>query len=302
MIKRTLHFGSPCKLALYQEQLQVSKWDEDDNEEVHTLPLEDVGVIILEEPRISITHAVLAKMLEKNIAVISCDGKHHPTGMLLNLNGHSTQAETFIAQANSSQPLKKQLWQQTVKSKIKNQGVLLDKLGVDGAYLKRIAQQVKSGDSDNREGVAAVHYWPKVFYRYPGFLRDRNEQFPNNLLNYGYSILRAIIARSLVGSGLHPTLGIFHRNRYNHYCLADDMMEPYRPVVDTMVADLVERIPEVLFELEKEHRVELLRIPTLDVRMNGKKRPLMVAASETSASLARCYLGEERKLALPELC
>lgn len=268
---------------------------------MRTVPIEDVSILILEHPQITITHGVMAKLLERNVALISCNSQYHPTGMMLNLCGNSTQAESFSAQNNASVPLKKHLWKQTVQAKIRNQAALLEQLGVEAEVLHRATRDVKSGDSNNRESVAAVYYWPRVFNRYPGFMRGREAGYPNNLLNYGYAILRSVMARSLVGSGLHPTIGIFHHNRYNHYCLADDMMEPYRPVVDRLVANIVERIESAPEVLEKEHRVELLSIPTLDVMMNGKKRPLMIATSETSASLARCFSGNERKVVLPEL-
>jgi CRISPR-associated protein Cas1 len=301
MIKRTVAIGSPAKLSLQQKQLLMSKMDETGAKVERTIPIEDIGAVVLENPRITITHALIAALLANNVALITCDERYHPTGMMLNLCGNTTQTESFRHQIEASQPLKKQLWQQVVQTKINNQAMVLSRFGGQAELLIKNARSVKSGDTDNREGVAAAYYWPRLFEKYPGFVRGHGSGYPNNLLNYGYAILRAVIARSLVGSGLIPTLGIFHHNRYNQYCLADDMMEPYRPFVDQVVALIVDVDNEQSDFLEKKHKEHLLTIPTLTVNMNGKNRPLMVAASETSASLARCFSGEQRKLVLPVL-
>lgn len=266
-----------------------------------SVPIEDIGVVILEDPQITISLGLIAALLENNVALISCDGKHLPTGMMLNLCGNTTQAESFRQQAEASQPLKKQLWQQVIIAKIHNQAQVLKSMGVDAGYLLKLREMVKSGDSDNREAVASAHYWPRLFAAYPGFQRERDAGYPNNLLNYGYAILRAIIARSLAGSGLMPTLGIFHHNRYNNYCLADDMMEPYRPYVDLLVARMVDNTVESIDILDTETKKNLLSIPVINVSINKKTRPLMVAASETSASLAKCFSGLQKRVSLPRM-
>lgn len=300
MIKRTIAITTPCHLSLRQEQMLVrSKLIEGDTG--RTVPIEDMGMLLMEQEQITVTQGLLAKLMEHNVAVVHCNEQHHPIGMLLNFEGNVTQTETFIAQAEASKPLKKQLWQQVVKAKIGNQSMVLETLGLDGGRLQKLVQDVRSGDTDNREGVAAVYYWPKVFNGFPDFQRGRDGHYPNNLLNYGYAILRATVARALVGSGLHPTLGLFHRNRYNAFCLADDMMEPYRPVVDQVVAGIVGGRPPDIEQLDQAAKINLLRIPTLDVTMNGKTRPLMVAVSETSASLTRAFLGTDNTLVLPQL-
>lgn len=301
MIKKTIHIGSPARLSLRQQQMLMSKIDEKGNKVEKPVPIEDLGAVILEDPQISITHGLMAFLLQHNVAVITCDARHMPTGLMLNLCGNTTQAERFRLQAEASQPLRKQLWQQTVRQKIANQAAVLKRVGVEDNYLPRLAADVRSGDPDNREGVAAAYYWPRVFAQYPGFVRERESGWPNNLLNYGYAILRAVIARSLVGSGLMPTIGIHHHNRYNHYCLADDMMEPYRPYVDLLVADIIDRTDTPADFLATEHKVALLQVPVIDVNMDGKMRPLMVAATETTASLARCFAGDARKLNLPSI-
>lgn len=298
MIKRTIAITTPCHLSLRQEQMLVrSKLIEGDAG--RTVPVEDMGMLLMEHEQVTVTQGLLAKLMEHNVAVVNCNEQHHPIGMLLNFQGNSTQTESFIAQAEASKPLKKQLWQQVVKAKVRNQALVLEATGQDAGRLHKLVQEVRSGDADNREGVAAVFYWPRLFKGYPDFLRGRDGAYPNNLLNYGYSILRATMARALVGSGLHPTLGLFHRNRYNAFCLADDMMEAYRPLVDQVVAGIVFDRPKDLEELDQEVKINLLRIPTLDVLISGKKRPLLVAVSETSASLTRAFLSDSATLALP---
>jgi CRISPR-associated protein Cas1 len=300
MLKRTIAITNPCHLSLNLGQMLVrSKLIEGDTG--RTVPIEDMGLLLMEHEQVTVTQGLLAKLLEHNVAVVNCDAQHHPIGMLLNFAGNSTQTETFIAQAEAAKPLKKQLWQQVVKAKISNQGAALNAVGDDGGRLYKLAHDVRSGDPDNREGTAAVYYWPRLFKAFPDFLRDREGHYPNNLLNYGYAILRATVARALAGSGLHPTLGLFHRNRYNAFCLADDVMEPFRPLVDKEVARIVLASPRDRTELDQTTKIDLLRLPTLDVDMDGKHRPLMVAVSETSASLARAYLGLGTQLALPRL-
>lgn len=299
MIKRTIAITTPCHLSLKLGQMLVrSKLIEGDPG--RTVPIEDMGMLLMEHDQITVTQGLLAQLLEHNVAVVNCNAQHYPVGMLLNFAGHSTQTETFIAQAEASKPLKKQLWQQVVKAKISNQAAVLEAMGQDGGRLFRLVQDVRSGDVDNREGVAAVYYWPRLFKDLPLFLRDPKGHYPNNLLNYGYAILRATVARALAGSGLHPTLGLFHRNRYNAYCLADDMMEAYRPMIDQVVAGMVHDRPHDHTELDQEAKIALLRTPTQDVDMGGRMRPLMVAVSETTASLARAFLGSSDGLALPK--
>lgn len=185
--------------------------------------------------------------------------------------------------------------------KIKNQGAVLKRANsMEIGNMLAWASQVRSGDPDNLEGRAAAYYWKNLFGEDYGFVRGHEGDGPNVLLDYGYAILRAIIARSLVASGLMPTLGIHHSNRYNAYCLADDMMEPYRPYVDLMVLDIM-RKHQLPPEISNETKRHLLSIPVIDVRMGKLSRPLMVAASMTTASLAKCYLGTTRKLLYPEI-
>ncbi|MBQ7388792.1 MAG: type II CRISPR-associated endonuclease Cas1 [Paludibacteraceae bacterium] len=309
MIKRTLCFSNPAYLSLKNAQMviklpEVEKADVAElikAEAVRTIPIEDIGVVVLDNRQITITQGLAESLLENNCAIITCDSTHLPVGLMLPLCGNTTQSERFRAQIDASLPLKKQLWQQTVQCKIRNQAAVLQ--NTRNAIVKNMlvwAGEVKSGDSDNLEGRAAAYYWRNLFPDILGFTRDREGVPPNNLLNYGYAILRAVVARALVGSGLLPTLGIHHHNRYNAYCLADDIMEPYRPYVDALVCQLVAD-GHLTEELTVELKRELLQIPTLDVVINGKRSPLMIAVSMTTASLQKCYAGEIRKIVYPSI-
>lgn len=303
MIKRTLYFGNPAYLKTKDEQLVINLPGANGMDEIvgNTVPIEDIGVVILDHRQITVTQVLLDKLLQNNVAVITCDEKHHPSGLLLPLEVHSTQQERFEAQVNASEPLRKQLWQQTIKAKIRNQAAVLRKNGIESDHLLQWSNGVLSGDTGNVEARAAVYYWQNLFrHKIPEFTRERFGEYPNNLLNYGYAILRATVARGLVGSGLLPTLGIHHRNKYNAYCLADDVMEPYRPYIDELVLDMVNLQPEVQ-ELNTVIKKTFLGIPAMDIRIEDQRSPLMVGLQRTTASLARCYLGETRKLVYPDL-
>jgi len=295
MLKRTLFLSNPYHLSLKNKQLVIS---EKSGMPLKTVPVEDIGFLILEHPQISVTMKLVEQLNENNVSIIFCDSKHMPSSMLLPLDAHHIQNELFREQIRASEPLKKNLWKQTIEAKIKNQARLLEKLGIKANSLKSLAKTVKSGDSDNREGFAARLYWNALFGK--EFIRDRYGRSPNIYLNYGYILLRSAVARALAGSGLLATLGIHHRNRYNAFCLADDIMEPYRPWVDEIVLDLKEKYPGE-YKLNKEHKSELLQLMTADVRIGENRRPLMVALSQTTASLARCFSGETRKIIYPVL-
>ncbi len=296
MIKRTLYFGNPAYLKTRNEQLI---FESPDTGEVKQVPIEDIGVLIADHQQITISQALLAKLLANNVAFICCDDSHLPTGLLLNLDGHTLQSAKFAAQVEASMPLKKQLWQQTVAAKITNQARLLAAQRIPVKNMLNWAEEVRSGDADNLEATAAAYYWKHIFAGFPDFRRERFGDPPNNLLNYGYAILRAVVARSLVASGLLPTLGIFHRNQYNAYCLADDIMEPYRPFVDRVVVEIT-RMHGNFLELTPNMKRDLLQIPAGDVLIKGEKSPLMVAVQKTTASLARCFEGKMRKIDYPE--
>ena len=310
MIKRTLYFGNPAYLSVKLAQLEIRLPEVEKNSTlpesfktaaVKRVPIEDIGVVVLDNRQITVTQGALSALLDNNVAVISCDEHRMPSGLMLPLSGNTTQSERFRYQIDASLPLKKQLWQQTVQTKILNQSsVLYRRRNLDCGNMEAWAKQVKSGDVDNLEGRAAAFYWQSLFGNIKGFRRDREGAAPNNLLNYGYAVLRAVVARSLVGSGLLPTLGIHHHNRYNAYCLADDIMEPYRPYVDLLVADLVDEGTDCSV-LTTEIKSKLLSIPVSDVIIDGRRSPLMIGVGMTTASLYKCFSGELRKIAYPLL-
>lgn len=310
MIKRTLYFGNPAYLSVTNKQLviRLPEVEKADNvseiikeKAVRTIPIEDVGVVMLDHKQITVTQALLEALMDNNVAVISCNSSHMPLGLLLPLCANTIPNERFRTQLYCSAPLRKQLWQQTIQAKIRNQAAILKRNTKQPiSNMLRWANDVKSGDSDNLEARAAVYYWKSVFTSIPTFIRGREELPPNNLLNYGYAILRAITARALVASGMLPILGIHHHGRENAYCLADDIMEPYRPYVDQIVIDIVNS-GQNYDELTTDLKVKLLSIPTIDVKMGSMTRPLMIAVAQTTASLYKCFEGSLRKIDYPSM-
>ena len=310
MIKKTLCFMNPAYLSLRDNQLVIKlpEVETADNlpesfkkEAMRTIPIEDIGVVVLDNKRITITSGVLEALLENNCAVISCDSKSMPVGLMLPLAGNTLQNERFRDQLASSLPLKKQLWQQTIRQKISNQETVLHHYTLtETGCMRAWINDVRSGDPDNVEAKAAAYYWKNLFADHPNFVRGREGEPPNNLLNYGYAILRAVVSRSLVASGLLPTLGIHHHNRYNAYCLADDIMEPYRPFVDELVLQIMAEEDDYS-ELTKDIKTKLLQIPVLDVTINGKRSPLMIATGITTASLYKCFSRETKQIIYPTM-
>ena len=292
MIKQTLMFTSPVSLSLKDQQIVITFKD---NKDTLTRPIEDVGFVVIENPMVSITVPLLNELADNNVSVVFCDKKQMPKTMLMTLDGNTTQQESYKFQIDASAPTKKNIWKQLVESKIRNQALLLNKLGKNGDALKQYYMNVKSGDTDNREGAAAREYWSQIFNT--GFKRNREGPPPNNLLNYGYAILRAAVARALIGSGLYPAFGVFHRNRYNAFPLADDVMEPYRPFVDEIVFHLL--FDGAINELDNQSKGKLLRVLFSDVKMGKVIRPLENALSLTTASLLRVFKGETDKISLP---
>lgn len=295
MLKRSLFFSSPARLTLKEGQLVFRS---DQSQGTRTVPVEDIGFVVLEHQQISISMPLLNALNNNNVAVVFCDEKHMPSAMLLNLDSHSVQSELFSAQINASEPLKKSLWKQTIEAKIRNQAALLMKYGKKCSELMAFAKEVKSGDPTNREGAAARIYWKRLMG--DGFERDRYGPPPNHLLNYGYIVLRAAISRNLSGSGLLPTLGIHHHNKYNSFCLADDIMEPYRPFIDRQVYELVQSGEEIE-DITTQLKLSLINTLSTDVSIDKMRRPLMVAISSTTASLARCFSGQQRNILYPQL-
>lgn len=306
MIKRTLYFGNPSYLSLSNSQLvvrQPAKKNDDLDPETEikaSIPIEDIGIVVLDNQQITISQGAIDFLLQNNVALITCNQSHHPTGLMLNLDGNVQQNMRFREQLQASEPLKKQLWAQTIVQKIKNQKAVLEKINKPHTYLEPLYKNVKSGDSENCEATAAAFYWQTIFHHLPAFRRERSGVVPNNYLNYGYAILRATMARSIVAAGLLPTLGIHHANKYNAYCLADDLMEPYRPYVDQLVYHWIAE-NETNEDLSKDDKAHLLKIPVLDVFVNQENSPLMIATQKTAFSLVKCFNGDLRKISYPEL-
>lgn len=319
MIKKTIYFGNPAFLSIKNKQLviqfpaqkeneepkkKLQFWEieETNNEEkIITIPIEDIGYVIIDHQQITLTQPLIAGLVENNVALISCDNSHLPTGMLLALHSNTLQSERYKNQLNASEPLKKQLWSQIIQKKIENQAAVLKKTNPQSNYLKLIkfSKTIKSGDSTNREGVASALYWKEIFPKIDNFLRDRDGAPPNNLLNYGYALVRASTARGLVAAGLLPTLGLHHHNRYNPYCLADDLMEPFRPFVDYYIYKLLETSNFEQLSLTKEIKTKLLSLLVIDIELDGETSPLTIAVQKTCQSLNKCFSKIQRKLLLP---
>ena len=310
MIKRTLYFGNPAYLSLRNAQLVLRLPEVDKNDTLsasfkktaeRTIPIEDIAIVVLDNKQITITQALIEALLANNCAIITCDSSQMPHGLMFPLDGNSLQSERFRLQIDSSLPLRKQLWQQTIQAKIANQAAVLKRCrNAEVRNMQVWANDVRSGDAMNLEARAAAYYWKNMFSHIPDFTRSRDGVPPNNLLNYGYAIIRAVVARALVSVGLLPTLGIHHHNRYNAYCLADDIMEPYRPIVDELVVR-IERSYADNSRLTTEIKRELLALPVTEVNIDGKRSPLMIAATTTATSLYKCFAGESRRLSYPHL-
>lgn len=305
MIKKTIYLGNPYHLCIKNQQLELKVPEGKGVDKVltKTIPLEDIGIIILDHQQLTLTHPFLQQVSAFNIALVSCDQNHLPSSLLLPLDGHTTQQERFRAQIEATEPLKKQLWQQTIKAKINNQAKLLQKIACneESKSLLQFSKDVSSGDTQNLEARAAAMYWKNLFREFiPNFTRDRFGSYPNNLLNYSYAIIRATVARSLVGSGLLPTLGIHHKNKYNAYCLADDIMEPYRIYADEMVWNLIAESNGDELELDKIVKAKILGLPAKEILINNQRSPMMVGLQRTTSSLAQCFEGDNRKVLYPE--
>ena len=292
MLKKSILLENKASISTKNLQLVIKTETRES-----TIPIEDIGYLVVDHPEIYLSIPALNLLIDNNTAVIICNTNHLPNGMFLNLNSHHIQQEIFKNQINASAPLKKQLWQQTITEKITNQGILLQKITLKTNNFEFLASKVLSGDSSNMEGVAANFYW-KSFFEH-NFKRERFGDYPNNFLNYGYAILRAATARALSGSGLLNTLGIHHKSKYNAFALADDIMEPFRPIVDEKVAEIMQNYSEQ--ELNTAIKAELLQILTRTVYFKEEKSPLMVALQKTASSLQQCYTGERKKIKYPKL-
>jgi len=295
MIKRTLFFTNPAYLSTKNKQLVINYPEKD--KKTKTVPIEDIGILVLENQQITITNGLLSKLIKNKAAIINCDAYHLPISLLQPLVGHSEQTERIRHQLNASVPLLKNLWQQTINAKIINQASFLEENNIPARKMFKWSKEVKSGDTENHESRAAVYYWKHIL-NLSNFTRGQKDNAPNNLLNYGYAILRGITARALVSSGMLPSVGIFHKNKYNAFCLADDIMEPYRVYVDVLVNQIVQS-GECYKELNTSIKAKLLQLPVMDVLIDGNTSPLMIAMSRTTNSLHECFAGISRKILYP---
>ena len=292
MLKRTLVFSNSMILSMKNQQL-VFAYKDSPNEK-HTIPIEDIGMVLLENQQTHITLPLVNALIDNEVGIAICNSKGMPNAMILSMNSNNLQGETLRNQIDCGEVLKKQLWKQVIETKIRNQAALLNRIGKDGNVLKPFYSNVRSGDTDNKEGVTARIYFKNLFG--DSFARNRDEPGINALLNYGYSILRTATCRAIVSSGLFPAIGIHHHNRSNAYPLADDLMEPFRPFVDGVVHNLV-KCGEV--ELSKDAKGELIRVLYSDTYYDKIKRPLCVGLSMTSASMVKCLSKELDKLNMP---
>lgn len=292
MLKKTILLENKASLTTKNLQLVIKTEVRES-----AISIEDIGFLVIDHPEIYLSVPAMNLLIEHNAAVILCSNNHLPNGMFLNLNSHHIQQEIFKSQIEASVPLKKQLWQQTVIEKITNQGILLEQITGEKNAFAFLCSKVLSGDTSNMEGAAASQYW-KSFFEIK-FKRERFGEYPNNFLNYGYAILRAATARALSGSGLLNTLGIHHKSKYNAFALADDIMEPFRPIVDEKVFEIMQKYDEQ--ELNTVLKSELLQILTRTVYFKEEKSPLMVALQKTASSLQQCYTGDRKKIKYPKL-
>jgi CRISPR-associated protein Cas1 len=294
MTKRIVEIGSPARLSLRHRQMRI----EQEDKETVTIPVEDLGVLILDHPAISHTQGLFAACTEGNVAVLICGERHLPAAVLMPLEGHSLHGKILRQQVAVSEPTCKRLWQAIVRAKIEAQAEALEAAGESGKGLAEMAQRVRSGDPENLEAQAARIYWPRLFGK--GFRRLQGGGGANALLNYGYALLRAAVARAVVGAGLHPALGVHHHNQYDAMCLADDLMEPLRPLADFKVHEILQaRSGEV--ELDPETKRELLAILGRDLRIGDRNFPLVTALHGYAASVREVICGGEKEPEIPRL-
>lgn len=295
MIGKTVEFSTPgTRLSVAHRQLVVERPDLPTT----TLPIEDLGVVIVDDVRATYTQSVFLSLLEAGAAVLVTGRDHLPAGMMLPLDAHHVQTERHRAQVEASGPVRKRAWQAIVRAKIQQQAAVLSHFTGHHGGLLPMARRVRSGDPDNLEAQAAQRYWPRLFGK--SFRRDRGAEGVNALLNYGYMVVRAAVARAVVAAGLLPSLGVHHRHRGNPFCLADDLLEPYRPYVDWRVRGMTRESSGPAFDLSRrETRGALLSLFNETVRVGDRREPLLLALHTSAASLCRTLTGGDRTLSLP---
>jgi CRISPR-associated protein Cas1 len=304
MIKKIIEISqAKTHLAIRYGQLMIKS----DGAEERSIPCEDIGVLLVDHSGVTYTHSVFTELLRYGAAIVLCGGNHQPSGMLLPIESNTLQAERFAQQVKAKEPVKKKLWQQIVRAKIKHQAKIVGKDSEIYRTLMALREQVRSGDPDNIEAQASRKFWPVFISTMDStssprvdFKRDIDGPPPNNLLNYGYMVMRAAVARALCSAGLLPCLGIHHHNRYNAFCLADDVMEPFRGFIESKVKQICE-IQTVIDELTQPIKAQLLEVLYQEVTIGKISGPLMVGLHRTAASLQRCFAGEQKEMELPVL-
>lgn len=294
MIKRIVEISNPARISLKREQLIIEGVDQDRNQ----VPLEDLALLLIDERSVILTHAILVACAEREVMVVLCDDRHLPCSMILPLEGNTLQAKILRDQIATSEPLKKRLWQSMIRAKLRGQMRVLDHTNQSGHLIGHFIDKVQSGDPNNVEAQAARAYWPALFGK--DFRRDWDLVGINALLNYGYAILRAGVARAVVGAGLHPSLGIHHHNQYNTFALADDLIEPFRPIIDREVFEIVDKVegPPIVDRYSKERLLGALYVPC---KVKSRKIPLLSAFHLYTASFREVISGEKKKLEIPEI-
>ena len=294
MIKRIVDISEQAYIHTKNQQLFIDK----EGKTVGRIPIEDLGVLILQHPAIVITQSTIVACQKSKAAIIFCNERHLPYSVILPISdGHTLHQKVLRMQVEAKKHLTKKIWKQVVQQKIVEQQRTLSLAGTDAAVLARLASKVKSGDAENHEAQAAQYYWPRLFGR--SFRRDYEAAGVNTLLNYGYAVVRALIARAIVAGGLHPAIGIHHHNQYNSLCLADDLMEPFRPWVDWLVYQIW--IENKKTKIDKDTKQNMLRLLSESVQINKKTMPLMVACHYLIADFKRCLDGSITRLKYPAL-
>jgi CRISPR-associated protein Cas1 len=277
-----------------------------DGQEANSIPCEDIGVLLVDNQATNYTHCVFTELLKYGAAVVLCDSNHLPAGMLLPIEANTVQTERYAKQINAKEPIKKKLWQQIVRAKIRHQAEIVRDDTQTHKTLTAMIGKVRSGDPDNIEAQASRRFWQAykqgiylTSSSFEDFRRDAEGKPPNNLLNYGYMVMRAAVARAICSAGLLPSVGLHHRNRYDTYCLADDLVEPFRGFVEAKVREIVQG--GAWEELTQAIKARLLEVLYEEVEIAGFKGPLMVGLHRTAASLMRCFSGEQKEIDLPKI-
>lgn len=293
MTHRTVAVDSAARLSLKHRQLVIAREDGS----VPTVPIEDLALLVVDNPRTTYTHGLLAALVDGKVATIVCGANHMPSGVLLPYAANALSGERLRAQLSCSRPLAKRLWRVIVSCKLRRQGDLLVRTSGADFGLHAMAARVRSGDPDNLEAQGAQRYWPRLFGT--EFRRGRTDAEPNHLLDYGYAVLRAATARAVVGAGLFASLGLFHSNRGDAFALASDLMEPFRPFVDGVAWELrQEGMSEG--ELDRDRKAHLLATLNLGVAIDGQTMPMCLALERSAASLAESFAAGKNLLRVPE--